>query len=242
MSDPVPSPAQPVGPPPSEFAASARLLGAAVSGPPGLVGLSGAVLLLVVRFYREAFLQLGLVSPRWHLFGWAALNFVCLLLVPIALIKLFTKDRLADYGLTLGEWRIWLRHAGVYLAVVLPVIAIASRFTAFRDYYPMFEPARHRPLLLIPWELAYGAYFFAWEFFFRGYLLQGLRTRFGPAAIVIQMVPFVVMHFGKVESEVIGSVFAGLLLGVTAYRSRSTVGCWLIHWVCAATMDVLALV
>jgi len=241
VSDPVPSPAQPVEPPSSEFAAAARLLGAAVSGAPGLAGISSAVLLLVVSYHREAFLRLGLVPLGWYPFGWAALNFVCLLLVPVALIKLFTKDRLADYGLTLGEWRIWLRHAAVYLAVVLPVIAIASRFTAFRNYYPMFGPARHQPLLLVPWELAYGAYFFAWEFFFRGYLLQGLRTRFGPAAIVIQMVPFVMMHFGKPEPEAIGSIIAGLFLGVTAYRSRSTIGCWLIHWICAATMDVLAL-
>ncbi len=241
MSDSAPSPDQPVAPAPSEFAASARLLSAAVSGPPGLVGISGAVLLLVVWYHRLIGLRFGFIPRGWHLFGWAGLNFICLLLVPIALLKLFTKDRLADYGLTLGEWRIWLRHAAVYLAVVLPVIAIASRFAAFRDYYPMFEPARERPILLLPWELAYGAYFFAWEFFFRGYLLQGLRTRFGPAAIVIQTVPFVMMHFGKVESEAIGSIIAGLLLGVTAYRSRSTIGCWLIHWICAAAMDVLAL-
>jgi membrane protease YdiL (CAAX protease family) len=232
---------QPVEPPPSEFAASSRLLGAAVTGPAGLVGISGVVLLLLVSYHREAALKLGLVSAQWHLLGWVVVNVVCLLLVPIALIKLLTKERLADYGLTLGEWRVWLRHAAVYLAVALPVIAIASRSAAFRDYYPMFEPARHRPLLLIPWEFAYGAYFFAWEFFFRGYLLQGLRQRFGPAAIVIQMVPFVMMHFGKLEAEAIGSILAGLLLGVTAYRTRSTVGCWLIHWICAATMDVLAL-
>ncbi len=241
MSDPAPALDEPPAPS-SEFAASAQVLGTALSRPTGLVGVSGIVLLLVVTYHRMAPVQLRLAPPGWELFGWVGLNIVCLLLVPILLLKLFTKDRLADYGLTMGEWRVWLRHAGVYLGVVLPVIAVASRFPAFRSYYPMFDLARHRPILLLPWELAYGAYFLAWEFFFRGYLLQGLRQRFGPAAIVLQMVPFVMMHFGKVESEAIASIIAGLLLGVTAYRTRSVVGCWLIHWICAVFMDVMAMV
>ncbi len=242
MSDPAPPPEESSEPSRSEFAASARVLGTALSGSAGLVGVSGIVLLLIVWHHRFAATQLHLVRPGWELFGWVGLNIVCLLAVPVALIKLGTRDRLADYGLTLGDWRVWLRHAAVYLAIVLPVIAVASRFPAFRQYYPMFDLARQHKVLLLPWELAYGAYFFAWEFFFRGYLLQGLRRRFGPAAIVVQMVPFVMMHFGKVEAEAIASVIAGLLLGVTAYRSRSIVGCWLIHWICAALMDVLAMV
>jgi CAAX protease family protein len=226
---------------PPELVTSARLLGESLSGRTGLVAISGAILLLLVYYHRMIAVELRLVTPEWYLFGWAGVNVLCLLLVPVALVKLFTRDRLAEYGLTLGEWRIWIRHAAVYLAIVLPVIAIASRIPAFRQYYPMFDLARERRILLLPWELAYGVYFFAWEFFFRGYLLQGLRERFGAGAIIIQAIPFVMTHFGKVEAEAAASLVAGLALGVTAYRSRSMVGCWLVHWICAAAMDLLAL-
>lgn len=226
----------------SELSASARLLGAAIGGPAGLAAVSGLALLLVVYYHPAAAVDIGLVGSQWRLFGWVGLNILCLFAVPVLLIVLLTRERLSDYGLAIGEWRVWLRHAGLYAAIVLPVIAIASRAESFREYYPMFGLARQQPLLLIPWELAYGAYFFAWEFFFRGYLLRALARPFGAAAIVIQTIPFVMMHFGKPEPEVVASIVAGIFLGVMAYRSRSMVGCWLLHWVCAAAMDVLALV
>ncbi len=64
-------------------------------------------------------------------------------------------------------------------------------------------------------------YFFAWEFHFRGFLLGVLKRRFGILAIVIQTVPFVMMHFGKPSSESLAAVVAGIALGWWAYRSRS---------------------
>jgi hypothetical protein len=226
---------------PSEFAASLRLLRESLTGGVGLIGVSAVILLLVVRYHPDLAVRVRLVSYGWTHFGWVGLNLICLLLLPVVVIRFGLRERIADYGLTLGDWRLWMRHAAAYLAIVLPVIVIASRAPAFRTYYPMFALARERPILLIPWELAYGAYFFAWEFFFRGFLLRGFAKLFGPATIVVQTIPFVMMHFGKPEAEVYASVIAGLALGVTAYRSRSTYGCWLVHWVCAATMDVLAL-
>ena len=218
-----------------------ELLRAAFRGGPGLVAVSAVVMMLVVTYHRRAPVELGLVSDEWGIFGWVGLNILCLFVVPVLLVKLVLRERLRDYGLGAGEWRVWLRHGALYLAIVLPLIVIAARFSAFRSYYPMFGLARERPLLLIPWELAYGAYFLAWEFFFRGFLLRALARPFGPASIVLQTIPFVMMHFGKPEAEVAASVVAGLFLGLMAYRGRSMVGCWLLHWICAATMDVLAL-
>ncbi|MGQ9732066.1 MAG: CPBP family glutamic-type intramembrane protease [Candidatus Zipacnadales bacterium] len=235
MDEPVSHPVQ------SEFVSSIALLRQSLSRQEGLVGISALLLLLVVRYHWAIAYDFRLVRPEWKQFGWVGINLVCLLGLPLLVIRFGFRERAADYGLGLGEWRTWLRQGACYLIVVLPIIAIASRWAAFREYYPMFSLARQKPLLLLPWELAYGAYFFAWEFFFRGYLLQGLAKHFGPAAIILQNIPFVMMHFGKPEPEVFASVLAGMALGITAYRSRSTIGCWLVHWICAMTMDVLAL-
>ncbi|MBM3471674.1 MAG: CPBP family intramembrane metalloprotease [Armatimonadetes bacterium] len=233
-NEPTPSPS-------SEVQASFRLLFDSLKGGAGIVSVCAILMLLVVWFHPDFAYRVKLVQYQWWQFGWIGLNLICLLLIPVLVIRFGLREKVTDYGLTLGDWRLWGKHAAVYLAIVLPVIAIASRTVAFREFYPMFALARERPILLIPWELAYGAYFLSWEFFFRGFLLRGLAKQFGPAAIAIQTVPFVMMHFRKPEAEVWGSVIAGLALGVTAYRSRSTVGCWIVHWICAAAMDILAL-
>jgi len=225
-----------------EIVASLRLLGTALWTPAGLAGLGAAVLLPVVTYAYYRPMDLGLVNFSWRHFPWIGINIICLLVIPLCVVKFGLRERVSDYGMTLGDWRVWGRHAIVYLVIVVPVIFIASRQDTFKLYYPMFEMARSNWHLLIVWELAYGAYFFAWEYFFRGFLLQGIAKTLGPAAIALQTVPFVMMHLGKPEPELYASIIAGLALGVTAYRSRSFVGCWLVHWVCAASMDIFALI
>ncbi len=227
--------------PEGEIVVSFRLLGGALRTPAGLAGLAAAILLPVVTYAYYRPMELGIVGYEWRHFPWIGVNIVCLLVVPLLVIKLGLREKISDYGMTLGDWRLWGKHAIVYLVVVLPVIAIASRQETFKLYYPMCGLARSGVGYLLLWELAYGAYFFAWEFFFRGFLLQGIAKRLGPAAIALQTLPFVMMHLGKPEPELYASIIAGLALGVTAYRSRSFVGCWLVHWICAGSMDILAL-
>ncbi|MFB3042620.1 MAG: hypothetical protein ACE1ZS_12575, partial [Candidatus Poribacteria bacterium] len=50
-----------------------------------------------------------------------------------------------------------------------------------------------------------------------------------------------VMHYSKPFPEAMGSIFAGLLLGVVAFETRSFIYGAAIHWFVAPTMDVLAL-
>ena len=65
------------------------------------------------------------------------------------------------------------------------------------------------------------AYFVAWEFVFRGWMLFGLAPRLGPGlAIVLQALPFSLMHTGKPELEAYGLILAGLALGALAWRTR----------------------
>ena len=47
------------------------------------------------------------------------------------------------------------------------------------------------------WELQYGATFFTLEFFFRGYMLFGLRRALGSHAIFVMMVPYCMIHVLK---------------------------------------------
>ena len=79
-------------------------------------------------------------------------------------------------------------------------------------------------------------YLFCWEFFFRGYLLFGLARSFGIAAIALQSVPFGIMHWGK--PEFLLSFVGGLILGCLAYRAKSFLPAFIVHWVAAVGLDL----
>jgi len=95
--------------------------------------------------------------------------------------------------------------------------------------------------LFLIYELGYLTYFVGWEFFFRGWMLNGLLPKFGRAgAILIPVAPFAVMHLGKAEPEALGSVVAGVALGILALRTRSFWYGVFVHAAVAIWMDFLS--
>lgn len=200
----------------------------------GAVILTLGVLLLALTHYST----FRWLDAPYRLFGWFGLNVVLLLIVPLLVIRFVFKERVADYGFQLGDVRLWGKYLGLFLLVFIPCAVIASRMPEFAHYYPRYHYARVNHLLIIPSSLGWLAYFAAWEFFFRGFMLQGLGKRIGPIAIFIQMVPFAMAHFSKLEPEALASIVAGVALGLMAWRSKSFVGPWLLHWAAATTMDL----
>lgn len=201
-------------------------------------GLLLAVALLGIVWYHGEIRSLG----PWMLFGWFGLNFLLLFVIPALVIVFLWKQRLRDYGLGWGDPAIWGRYLLGFLAVMVPVIVLASRLPGMHDYYPRFDPARHSALAFLASAGGWLVYFFAWEFFFRGFLLNLLKPRYGGIAIAVQTIPFVMMHFTKLETEAFSAIVAGVALGIMAYRGRSMVGTWLLHWFIAIFMDLLVVV
>ncbi len=194
----------------------------------------GIVVLTVVHYHPDP-LRLGM---QFRLFSWQGLNFLLLFLVPVVVIKFVFRESLADYGLQMGEWRVWGKWLLLFLAVFIPCAIIASRLPEFARYYP-----RYRPMLTNHWLIfaslgGWLVYFCAWEFFFRGFMLFGLGKRIGAVAIFVQMAPFVMAHFPKPELESWAAIIAGIALGLMAWRGRSFVGPWLLHWLAATAMDL----
>jgi len=71
---------------------------------------------------------------------------------------------------------------------------------------------------------------FAWEFLFRGYMLFGLEKSIGKSAIFVQAIPFVLLHLGKPFLETLACIPGGFILGYVAYRTRSFLPCFIIHF------------
>ncbi len=198
--------------------------------------LCAAVLLTVVHFHG----YVPSLGPRAQLFGWFAVNVGALLVVPALVIRGGFHERLHAYGLRLGNARVWGRDLGVLALGLLPIAFFAARIPAIRDAYPTYRYVLTEPWLWIPTTLGWGLYCFAWEFFFRGFLLFGLGRRLGSVAIFVQLLPFVMAHYPKSEPEAFASIGGGLLFAVIAWRGESFLGAWLLHWLLATAINVFA--
>ncbi len=176
-----------------------------------------------------------LVVDSYHVFwGNRLLTRTLLYLgVPLAIILLVFRESPARYGFRLGDWRAglaWTLGACAGLAVLMAVVA---RTPAFRAYYGAVASGR------LFW-LADGAELLGWEFFFRGFLLFALYRACGPLALLLQAVPFTMAHIGKPELETLSCIFGGAAFGYIAWRTRSFLYPFLIHWFLAALTAVLA--
>lgn len=176
-----------------------------------------------------------------QLLYWAACCVATYLVVPALYVVLVMRGRLRDYGLRL---RGTLRHLWIYaalFAVVLPAVWIVSKDPHFLGQYPFYRHSIDDPRGFWLWQLAYAIQFFSLEFFFRGFMVHGLKPRFGPYAVLIMMVPYVMIHYGKPLPETLGAILAGTVLGVLALRTGSILLGFLIHVSVALTMDLVSI-
>lgn len=178
-----------------------------------------------------------------RLIYWALQCQLWYLAVPLLWALVAARLSLRQLGLGFGRLR---GHAPIYLGLALlgtPLLVLASTLPAFQRLYPYFEPLPGQPLWPGFWrlELLYFAQFIAVEFFFRGFLVQGLRPTFGYASIYVALLPYCMIHFGKPLPEVLGALGAGLILGHLSLASRSIWAGIALHIYAAAVMDLSVL-
>jgi membrane protease YdiL (CAAX protease family) len=137
----------------------------------------------------------------------------------VLIILILFRDRLVEYGFHPGDWRTGLRWTIGLFLVAVPLLYLAARTPAMASYYD--QGSRTVGQIL-------GTS--GWEFLFRGFILFGLYRSIGPTAIVVQAVPFAMAHIGKPELETLSTVFGGLVFGWLAWKARSFLYPFLLHW------------
>jgi len=100
-----------------------------------------------------------------------------------------------------------------------------------RVEYPLAKTLLADHSHFVFYEIIYVLFYYvAWEFFFRGFLLFGLKDRFGAVnAILIETISSTLIHIDKPEGEIIGAIVVGILFGMIALRSKSFWYVFLIH-------------
>lgn len=147
---------------------------------------------------------------------------VLFFVIPLLFIVLVFRESPRDYGLALGDWRAGLVITLGGIALMTPVIwSLAKLDPTSQSYYQGMTAS-------LPWNTFFQI--FGWEFLFRGWITFGYARKFGADALWIQAVPFALMHIGKPEIETLSTVFGGFAFGWIAYRTRSFLYPFLIHW------------
>ena len=184
------------------------------------------------RFFREYLFEKFQNFSQPYLLEflyWFVGDFITFFIVGILIIKLLLKERVRDYGLQLGDYKTGLKYSFIFLFVMIVLIWIVSASPAFAEKYPHPSDAKSNWNILLIYELGMLIYMFAWEFIWRGFTLFGLEKKFGYYSVLIQMIPFVILHNGKPFLETFGAIFGGIALGILALRTRSFYYCVLTH-------------
>jgi len=170
-----------------------------------------ATLFMILHSYRE-------IENFW------ISSFIYFGIFPVLTILIFLRKNPLDFGLRLGNYRLWLPYILIFLAIAIPILYFTSDMSSVQGYY-----RSHRNFDLLKYVLQMGVYMLGWEFLFRGFMLFGLEEKFKEGSIIIQMIPFVLLHFGKPEIETISTIFTGLLWGYICYRGKSFWPAYIMH-------------
>ena len=177
-----------------------------------ILAVIASTLLIIISGYRSIF--------SYQIFD----HIFLFLLVPLLLIILFFRENPAQYGFRIGNWKAGLLFTLIGWVATFIIAIVAAQTNDFRAYYG----SQTKPLFQL--IIDNGLDLFGWEFLFRGFLLFALIPICGPYAILLQAVPFTIAHIGKPELETLSCIFGGSLLGFIAWRTRSFLYPFLIHW------------
>lgn len=174
-----------------------------------------------------------------YMFGTAGL---LLGLLPLAVVRFVFKEPVRNFGLGLGRWREGLLLAGILFVLIAAALLVPSSQTAeMRSFYPFDKSAGRSLFAYLRLELGRGIFFYtAWEFFFRGFMLFGLRPYLGDwLAVCVQTIPSCLWHIGLPTGEILASIAAGVLFGTLALKTRSIWWVGLLHFLIGCGTDGL---
>jgi membrane protease YdiL (CAAX protease family) len=153
------------------------------------------------------------------------------LVIPLLIVLIVFREKPSAYGFGFGDWKTGLIITCISIVLIAPVLWLTAHGGAMKDYY--------RPQVNgLPWNTLIDL--FGWEFFFRGFILFTYGRKFGAEALWLQAVPFALAHIGKPEIEAFSTIFGGFAFAWVAYRTRSFVYPFIIHWFVASFTIIVA--
>jgi membrane protease YdiL (CAAX protease family) len=159
-------------------------------------------------------------------------RFIFYLVIPLLLTLALFRENPARYGFSLGDWKLGLTYTALGILFMAPILYYLGHGNeSMRNYYMPHVTG-------LPWNTFLDL--IGWEFFFRGWILFAYLRRFGHEAIWLQAVPFALAHIGKPDIETLSTIFGGFVFGWVAYRTKSFLWPFLIHWFISTLVIMVA--
>lgn len=212
---------------------------------PTIILLSSALFITIHRYFGSiefAESQSGIsniIDPVIFMFLTA---FILFGLIPLLTVKFTFKETLESYGVRIGDWKFGLWACIILFPLILLLLLYpASQTAEMRAFYPFDRSITSFSSEFMQFQLWRGLlYYLAWEFFFRGFMLFGLRKYVGDwMAICIQLIPQCLWHIGLPTGEIFSSLLGGILFGYLALRTGSIIWPLLLHYLIGIGLDAL---
>jgi len=169
-----------------------------------------STLLLIVDYYERS-----IAHKYWD-------RVILYLLIPLVFVILIFRESPRAYGFSLGDWKTGLIITLAGIVMIAPVLWFLGKSDpAMSSYYKSEADG-------LPWTTFLDL--IGWEFLFRGWILFGYARKFGADALWLQAVPFALAHISKPEVETLSTIFGGFAFGWIAWRTRSFLYPFLLHW------------
>ena len=212
-----------------------------------------AVILLLLEFYGWQQPFVGRISPALglefederELWFFAQVHattsvWILFILLPVGLHLLAPIGGSNPFGLSLGQVRANIRPYLILIAVMLPILWIATSRPGFYNFYPIYRPTGLNDWLV--YESVYLLQFVGVEFFFRGWGLFRMEKMFPGYGVFLMTLPYALIHIHKPFPEAIASIVAGIVLGLLALKTRSIWPGLAVHVAVAFSADLFSLV
>ena len=142
------------------------------------------------------------------------------------------RENPRDYGLTLGDWKAGLVITAAGILLMAPVIWYLGKSDPSHD--GLLQTACGRPALdNLPRSDRVGVFLSRLD-------LVRLCPQVWSGSLWLQAVPFALAHIGKPEVETLSTIFGGFAFGWVAWRTRSFLYPFLIHWFIATFIILVA--
>jgi len=184
------------------------------------------------NFFRHNIFPFYQNDPEVYLYEylyWFVSDFITFFILSVVVIKFILRENLRDYGLQVGELKLGILFSAIFLLIMIPLIWFFSSTPSFTEKYPHLLSTRSSWEKFFIYEAGMLVYMISWEFIWRGFMLFGLKEKFGYYSVLIQMIPFVILHNGKPVAETFGAIAGGIALGALAFRTNSIIYCVITH-------------
>ena len=125
----------------------------------------------------------------------------------------------------------------ILFVLSIPLSIYGATIPSMRNYYPVFHYSSLTTFLL--GELGMGLIMLAHEAFYRGFLIFPLARKNEWLAIILQDVPYTIVHLGKPGIEVPYAFVAGIIFAKMDLKGKSFLPSFLLHWLGSAFFDLL---